>query len=65
MSNQNHLEDLYEIDKWIDKNFSEKAIEKKIKKFISEKYGKQELKNPSWNIKDLSRYIAVCCQEKE
>ena len=38
--------------------FSEKAIEKKIKEFVAEKYGKQELENPSWNIKELTKHIA-------
>ena len=58
MSNQAHFEDLYEINKWLDENFSQKAIEKKIKEFVAEKYGKQELKNPSWNIKELAKHIA-------
>ena len=57
MSNQAHNEDLYEIDKWIDEHYSFKTYESKIREFITQKYGKEEVRKRLVEIKQLAHFL--------
>ena len=57
MSNQAHNEDLYEINKWIDKHYSFKNYESKIQEFITQKYGKEEARKRLVEIKELAHFL--------
>lgn len=57
MSNQTHNEDLYEINKWIDEHYSFKNYESKIREFITQKYGKEEVRKRLVEIKQLAHFL--------
>lgn len=57
MSNQAHNEDLYEINKWIDEHYSFKNYESKIREFITQKYGKEEVRKRLVEIKQLAHFL--------
>lgn len=57
MSNQAHNEDLYEINKWIDEHYSFENYESKIREFITQKYGKEEVRNRLVEIKELAHFL--------
>lgn len=57
MSNQAHNEDLYEINKWIDEHYSFKNYESKIREFITQKYGKEEVRKRLVEIKELAHFL--------
>lgn len=57
MSNQVHNEDLYEINKWIDEHYSFENYESKIREFITQKYGKEEVHRRLVEIKELAHFL--------
>ena len=57
MSNQAHNEDLYEINKWIDEHYSFENYESKIREFITQKYGKEEVRKRLVEIKQLAHFL--------
>lgn len=57
MSNQAHNEDLYEINKWIDEHYSFENYESKIREFITQKYGKEEVRKRLVEIKELAHFL--------
>lgn len=57
MSNQAHNEDLYEINKWIDEHYSFEKYESKIREFITQKYGKEEVRKRLVEIKQLAHFL--------
>lgn len=57
MSNQAHNEDLYEINEWIDEHCCFENYESKIKAFITEKYGKEEVRKRLVEIKELAHFL--------
>lgn len=57
MSNQAHNEDLYEISKWIDEHYSFENYEAKIREFITQKYGKEEVRKRLVEIKQLAHFL--------
>lgn len=57
MSNQAHNEDLYEINKWIGEHYSFENYESKIREFITQKYGKEEVRKRLVEIKQLAHFL--------
>lgn len=41
-----------------------KFIERKTKQWVGRNFGSQEVEDPSWNIEDLSKYLADCLELK-
>ena len=39
-------------------------IERKTKQWVGRNFGSQEVEDPSWNIEDLSKYLADCLELK-
>ena len=47
----------YEINKWIDEHYSFKRYESKIREFITQKYGKEEVRKRLVEIKELAHFL--------